>query len=78
MTTLSVKDEQGQPVKGWSFGAFRNVTNCGLFPRPARRISGWQLNSPDGVERFSEGNWQQFVPFALRIIGNYGCSTHLS
>ena len=76
MNTLKVKDENGQPVKGWSFGTFKGV-NLTSGQKP-RQIRGWQLNSPDGVERLCEGNWQQFVPFAQLIISNYGYTSTLS
>lgn len=76
MKKLNVKDSYDFPVKGWSFGTFR-CTQVGLGI-PTRKISGWQLNSPDGVERFSEGNWQQFIPFVHLVVENYGCKTNLS
>lgn len=76
MTTLKVTDSYGFEIKGWSFGTFK-VTQVGLGI-PTRKISGWQINSPDGVERFCEGNWQQFVPYAIRVVENYGYKTNLS
>lgn len=78
MKTLPVKTVDGQPVKGWSFGTFRNVWNCGGNVGRPRKISGWTLRDPDGVERNCEGNWQQFVPFARQIIENYGFTTNIS
>ena len=74
-----VKDANGQPQKGWSFGTFKDAWNCGgNIQGKGRRISGWQLRSPDGVLRLNEGNWQQFVPFARLVIANYGCTSTLS
>jgi hypothetical protein len=75
MNALKVKDGNGQAVKGWSFGTFE-ATQVGVGK--ARRIKGWCLRSHDGVERYSEGNWQQFVPFAQLVIGNYGFKSDLS
>lgn len=76
MKSLKVKDSNGQHVTGWTFGTFKAVqVGTGIGPR---KIQGWQINSPDGVERFSEGNWQQFVPFAQLVISNYGCTSTLS
>ena len=76
MKTLPVKTNDGQPMKGWSFGTFKAVQlRNGFKPR---QCAGWQLNSPDGCQRFSEGNWQQFVPFANLVLDNYGCKTRIS
>ena len=82
MKRLSVTDEYNHPIKGWSFGAFKNHTQVGVCEggkrlKP-RNISGWQLNSPDGTERFNEGNYQQFVPFVQLIVSNYGWKTNIS
>jgi len=76
MHTLKVKDQSGLPVKGWSFGATKAV-NLTSGQKP-RHVRGWSLHSPDGQERFCEGNWEQFVPFANLIISNYGCTVNLS
>lgn len=76
MKTLPVKDSNQQPVKGWTFGTFKACqVRTGHKPR---QIVGWQLDSPDGVQRFSEGNWQQFVPFVQLVVSNYGCTTEIS
>ena len=78
MASLNVRDSNGQFQKGWSFKTFKNIYNCGgNLPAP-RRISGWSLTSPDGVERSCEGNWQQFVPFVQLIVSNYGCTSNIS
>lgn len=78
MKTLPVKDSNGQPVKGWSFGTFRNVFAAGgNEPRP-RKINGWMLQDPDGHVRHCEGNWQNFVPFVQTIVGNYGFTCNIS
>lgn len=78
MKTLRVLDENNNIVRGWYFGTFKNVLNCGGNIEKPRRISGWSIVSPDGVERLNEGNWEQFVPFAKRIVNNYGFKTLLS
>lgn len=78
MRALKVLDENNNVVKGWYFGTFKNILNVGCGLAKPRRISGWSIISPDGQERFNEGNWHQFVPFALRIVNNYGYKTHLS
>lgn len=78
MKTLRVLDENNNAVRGWYFGTFKNLLNCGGNTDKPRRMSGWSIVSPDGQERFIEGNWQQFVPFATRIINNYGCKTLIS
>ena len=75
MTTLRVIDNAGQPVKGWKFGTFK-ATQVGVGK--ARKITGWTIVSPDGCERFSEGNYQQFVPFANLVLDNYGCQQTVS
>lgn len=77
MKTLhNVKDSNGFKSTGWQFGTQKAVQLVsGLKPR---HVTGWVLRSPDGVERFSEGNWQQFVPFAQLIISNYGCTSTIS
>lgn len=75
MKTLKVKDKNGQPVKGWSFGTVKAIQ---LGVGKPRKMVGWQLNSPDGCERFCEGNWQQFVPFVQLVIGNYGFTSTIS
>lgn len=75
MKRLPVKDSNGQVQEGWSFGTFK-ATQVGVGA--PRKIQGWQLRSPDGVVRSSEGNWQQFVPFAQLIISNYGCTANIS
>lgn len=77
MKSFKVYDSYGFLVKGWSFGTFKGI-NIGNHLDKPRQIVGWQLNSPDGIERFSEGNWQQFVPFVHLVVGNYGCKTNLS
>ena len=74
MKRLNVVDALG-PVAGWSFG-YQKALHIGVG-KP-RMIAGWVIRSPDGVERFSEGNWQQFVPFAIRVVENYGAKTTLS
>ena len=70
MTTLRVKDANGNHVPGWTFGTFAGVQL--INGRKPRKIVGWQITSPDGCERFNEGNWQQFVPFANLVLSNYG------
>jgi hypothetical protein len=78
MKPISV-EYQGKPDPGWAIGTFKDVWNVGgNLPRAGRRISGWQLRSPDGVIRMREGNWEQFVPFANEVLSNYGCSTRIS
>ena len=69
---------QGKPDPGWAFGRFENLWNCGGNLPKDRRISGWQLQSSDGVIRMREGNWEQFVPFANEVLSNYGCETRIS
>jgi hypothetical protein len=76
MKKLKVRDSNGQPVKGWAFG-YGKAVHLVSGQKP-RNVVGWTLKSPDGVERFSEGNWQQFVPFANRVIENYGCTSELN
>jgi len=76
MKSINVKDQFGLPSKGWKFGTTKAV-NLTLGQKP-RKVVGWTLISPDGCERFSEGNWQQFVPYAQLIISNYGCTSNLS
>lgn len=75
MNTIKIKDSQGQPVKGWTFGTFSGVQ---VGVGKARQIKGWVLRAPDGYERYSEGNWQQFVPFAQLVFSNHGFSSTLS
>jgi hypothetical protein len=77
MTSFKVKDSQGLPQRGWGFETEKGF-QVGIPGRKARKISGWVIKSPDGTRRFSEGNWQQFVPFAQQIISNYGCTSTLS
>jgi hypothetical protein len=81
MKALPVKKNDGQFQKGWQFGTFK-ATQIGVFLggrlQKPRHISGWQIQSPDGCKRFSEGNWQQFVPFANLILDNYGIATRIS
>lgn len=69
MTTIKLKDSNGQTVKGWSFHTYKATVVGDGKPRKTR---GWQLNSADGVQRCREGNWEQFVPFARMVIQNYG------
>lgn len=76
MKSLRVKDNAGQSQAGWQFGTFTG-TQVGTSIKP-RRITGWQITSPDGCERFCEGNYQQFVPFANTILSNYGCQPNVS
>jgi hypothetical protein len=76
MTTLRVKAQSGNHVPGWTFGTFAAVQL--ISGHKPRKIVGWQITSPDGCERFSEGNWQQFVPFAQLVISNYGYTTNIS
>lgn len=76
MKTLRVKTNDGQTQAGWLFGTFKGV-NLVSGKKP-RQITGWQITSPDGVERFSEGNYQQFVPFANLVLDNYGCRPSVS
>lgn len=66
----------GSLVSGWQFGHTKAV-NLTLGKRP-RKVSGWTLISEDGCERFCEGNYQQFIPFANVILENYGIQTRLS
>lgn len=73
MKTLKVYRDNGTPrgeyVPGWQCGTFK-ATQVGVG-KP-RKISGWCIKSPDGCERYSEGNWQQFVPYANLVLENYG------
>ena len=73
MKSLKVKDTSGQQVKGWQFGTFKGV-QVGVGLQKPRHITGWSIIAPDGYERFCEGNYQQFVPFANTILSNYGCN----
>jgi hypothetical protein len=77
MKPISV-EYQGKPDPGWAIGTFKDAWNVGGNLPKDRRISGWQLRSPDGVIRMREGNWEQFVPFANEVLSNYGCSTRIS
>jgi hypothetical protein len=76
MKALRAKDLAGKHVPGWTFGTFKGV-NVILGQKP-RATTGWQITSPDGCERYSEGNYQQFVPFANMILSNYGCQPNIS
>lgn len=76
MKTLRVLTISGMPQPGWQFGTAKAL-NITLGRKP-RRVSGWTLISPDGCERFNEGNWQQFAPFANLVLDNYGCRKTLS
>jgi hypothetical protein len=75
MKTLLVKDSNGQHDKGWLFGTYK-ATQVGVG-RPRLSV-GWALQSPDGCLRHCEGNYQQFVPFANMVLGNYGMQTRIS
>lgn len=77
MSILSIKDSNGYPVRGWTFGTFKAI-QVGVGIRKSRKIFGWIIRSDDGQERYCEGNWQQFVPFARQIVSNYGFTTNLT
>lgn len=65
----------GKPVPGWRFKLTTAIVVC---DGPRRTVVGWSLFDPDGVERFCEGTWKDFVPFANTVLENYGISTRIS
>lgn len=71
MNEIKVIDNDGKPVQGWRYGTFFG-THLVTGKNP-RKIWGWSLVSPDGIERFSEGSFEKFVPFANLVLENYGC-----
>jgi hypothetical protein len=81
MKPLRVKTTAGLPVPGWKFGTFKAV-HVGVYAggklQKPRKISGWQIVSPDGCARSVEGNYQQFIPFANLVLSNYGCAQTVS
>lgn len=78
---IRAKDNDGKAVFGWKFrhdewtvvGLYKN----GVKQKP-KREKGWVLTDCDGLERYCEGNWQDFVPFANQILENYGMQTRIS
>lgn len=65
-------DGEGKSYK-WKFERLSRV-----YSTLGRHMSGWNLITHDGCERFSEGGWIDFVPFVHRIADNYGMTTNLS
>jgi len=60
----------------WAFEPVAAV-NLTLGKKP-RKVRGWQLTTADGCERFCEGSWIDFVPFARAIADNYNANIPLS
>lgn len=71
-TTFKVVHSDGSEYK-WVFEYMPRV-----YSTLGRHMKGWLLRTHDGCERFSEGNWFDFVPFVRLIASNYGCTTHIS
>lgn len=66
----------GKGQAGWKAGPTKAI-NVTVGQKP-RKVTGWTIISPDGCERFCEGNYQQFVPFANMVLANYGVTTRIS
>jgi hypothetical protein len=69
---FKVHDGNGNAVT-WTFERLERV-----YSTLGRHMSGWMLRTHDGCERFSEGNWADFVPFVRLIASNYGFNTTIS
>lgn len=78
MKTMRIKmtDANGNAVY-WSVKRIEQAVQLVLGRRP-RRISGWSFTDHEGYERFSEGNWINFVPEFHRVARNYGFTSNLS
>lgn len=77
-TSLRLKDNDGQPVKGWKITRFTDAYNCGGTLLRPRRISGWSIHDADGTERPCEGSYLDCVPYFNLVLENHGIATRLS
>ena len=71
MSRVMVKSADGKTASRWQFGRVPKATHLLAGHKP-RHVSGWVLIDPEGYERFNEGTWEQFIPFANRVLENYG------
>jgi len=82
MKPIRVYDNEGKASSGWKFGT-AEWTSVGCydergFAKKPRKERGWVLVDCDGLERYCEGNYQDFIPFANMILENYGMKTRIS
>lgn len=74
---IKMTDDDGN-IYHWSVKSFKMAWNCGGTLKKGRYISGWSFIDHDGVERCSEGNWNNLVEMFKRTATNYGFACNIS